>query len=209
METVIVICLLLVFALLLQDKIAVGKGHQEKQKNEKTNPKLPDIMGQPKPLRSLSLPKRAAGSPDNNLKAQTNNFDIEIYQDFDLQIQQEGLDDVFRNAADLKEEQEEWNSYGISGVNYGFAQGVTLEELNSMEKLLQKDKLQPSEQETAIDFVQKIQGTELFSLLENSMESSSRKIAELLELRLSSEPLANASDQRENNSGDFDIGKFI
>ena len=57
MEIVIVLCLLIVIALLLQDKIVIKKRSGQKSIHEKANPNLPDIMGQPKPLRSLSVPK--------------------------------------------------------------------------------------------------------------------------------------------------------
>ncbi|MFV0592490.1 MAG: conjugal transfer protein TraD, partial [Draconibacterium sp.] len=53
METLIVICLLIVIALLLQDKIIIKKKTKHKSSQEKINPNLPDIMGQPKPVRSL------------------------------------------------------------------------------------------------------------------------------------------------------------
>ena len=47
MEIVIVICLLIVIALLLQDKIVIHKRSEQKPTQEKVNPNLPDIMGQP------------------------------------------------------------------------------------------------------------------------------------------------------------------
>jgi hypothetical protein len=75
--------------------------------------------------------------------------------------------------------------------------------------LLQKDKLAPYQKETAVAIVQKIQGTELFSLLENSMESASRKIAELLDGSLSSETNTSSSTLRKNDLSDFDIGEFV
>jgi hypothetical protein len=75
--------------------------------------------------------------------------------------------------------------------------------------LLQKEKLEQSQKETAIAIVQKIQGTELFSLLENSMEGASRKIAELLDSSLSSETEASSSTLRKNDLNDFDIGEFV
>ncbi|MNE84725.1 hypothetical protein D3C80_1816600 [compost metagenome] len=75
--------------------------------------------------------------------------------------------------------------------------------------LLQKEKLHPSQKETAVAIVQKIQGTELFSLLENSIESASRKIAELLDGSLSSETDAGSSNLRNNDLNDFDIGEFV
>ena len=210
METVIVICLLIIIALLVQDKIIIKKRTEQKPTQEKPNPNLPDIMGQPKPMRSLSVPKRAIESQSKKQKKEMDNFDIEIDEvDVDIQIPQEELDEVFGNMPDFEEEEEEWNRYGISGRNDGFAQGVTFEELSSVGMLLQKDKLEPSQKETAVAIVQKIQGTELFSLLENSIESASRKIAELLDSSLSSDSDVGSSTLRKNDLEDFDIGEFV
>src|SRR5690606_11199761 len=102
------------------------------------------------------------------------NLDIEYdeNENVGVQIPQEELDEVFSNQPDFEEEEEEWNGYGISGGDNGFAQGVTFEELGAVGMLLQKEKLEPSQKETAIATVQKIQGTELFSLLENSIEGA-------------------------------------
>ncbi len=57
--------------------------------------------------------------------------------------------------------------------------------------------------------VQKVQGTELFSLLKNSIEGASRKIAGLLDSTLSSETEAGSSFLRNNDLRDFDIGEFV
>ena len=210
METVIVICLLIIIALLVQDKIIIKKRTEQKPTQEKPNPNLPDIMGQPKPMRSLSVPKRAIESQSKKQKKEMDNFDIEIDEvDVDIQIPQEELDEVFGNMPDFEEEEEEWNRYGISGGDYGFAQGVTFEELSSVGMLLQKEKLEPSQKGTAVAIVQKIQGTELFSLLENSIESASRKIAELLDSSLSSDSDVGSSTLRKNDLEDFDIGEFV
>lgn len=198
METVIVICLLLVIALLLMGKIVKYKETEKETKKKEPTLKLPNIMGQPKLLRSLSMSKNTIESQDQNTQDQTYNFDIEIDEE-----------DVFRNAPDLEEEEEEWTRYGISGDDDGFAQGVTLEELSSVGMLLQKDNLKPSQQETAIAIVQKIQGTELFSLLENSMESASRKIADLLDGSLSSENEVGLFNLRKDGLENFDIGEFV
>lgn len=75
--------------------------------------------------------------------------------------------------------------------------------------LLQKEKLEPSQKETAALIVQKIQGTELFILLENSMEDASRKIAELLDSTLFSETDFGSSTLRKNDLSEFDIGDFV
>jgi hypothetical protein len=212
METVIVICLLIVIVLLLQDKIVIKKSLKQQQtKQEKINPNLPDIMGQPKPVRSLSVPNNATKSQIEETAVNPDNFDIEYdeNENVGVQIPQEELDEVFSNMPDFEQEEEEWNRYGISGTDDGFAQGVTFEELSSVGMLLQKDKLEPSQQETAIALVQKIHGTELFSLLENSIESASRKIAELLDGSLSSEKYSDSSYLRNIDLNEFDIGEYV
>ena len=211
MEIVIVICLLIVIALLVQDKIVIKKSSERKPIQEKSNPKLPDIMGQPRPKRSLSVPNNATESQVEELEINPDNFDIEYdeNENVGIQIPQEELDEVFSNMPDFGEEEEEWNRYELSDGDNGFAQGVTFEELNFVGILLQKEKLEQSQKETAIAIVQKIQGTELFSLLENSMEGASRKIAELLDSTLSSETEAGSSTLRKNDLNDFDIGEFV
>lgn len=211
MEIVIVICLLIIIVLLVQDKIVIKKRSEQKPTQEKANPNLPDIMGQPRPVRSLSVPNTANERQIQEPEVNPDNLDIEYdeNENVGIQIPQEELDEVFRNMPDFEDEEEEWNRYGISSGDNGFAQGVTFEELSSVGMLLQKEKLESSQKETAIAIVQKIQGTELFSLLENSMEGASRKIAELLDGSLSSETEAGSSTLRNNDFDGFDIGKFV
>ena len=211
MEIVIVICLLIVIFLLVQDKIIINKKSKQKPTQEKINPNLPDIMGLPKPVRSLSMPNTANERQIEEDEINPDNLDIEYdeNENVGIQIPQEELDEVFRNIPDLDEEEEEWNRYGISDGDDGFAQGVTFEELSSVGMLLQKEELEPAQKETAIAIVQKIQGTELFSLLENSMEDASRRIAELLDGSLSSETEDSSSTLRKNDVSDFDIGEFV
>ena len=211
METVIVICLLIVIALLLQDKIVIKKRSEHKPQQEKVNPSLPDIMGQPKPVIRLSPPNTANERQIQEPEINPANLDIEYdeNEDVGIQVPQEELDEVFSNMPDFEEEEEEWNRYGTSGGDDGFAQGVTFEELSSVGVLLQREKLETAQKETAAAIVQKLQGTELFSLLENSIEGASRKIAELLDSTLSTETEAGSSTLRKNDLSDFDIGEFI
>jgi|SRR6218665_905139 len=139
METVIVICLLIVIALLVQDKIVIKKRSEHKSMQEKVNPNLPDIMGQPKPVISLSAPNAANESQIEEQEINPDNLDIEYdeNENVGIQIPQEELDEVFSNMPDLEEEEEEWNRYGISGGDDSLAQGVTYDELSSVGALLQ------------------------------------------------------------------------
>ena len=210
MEIVIVICLLIVIVLLVQDKIVIHKRSQQKpMQQEKVNPNLPDIMGQPKPVKSHSVPNTANESQITEPEINPDNLDIEYDENVSIQIPQEELDEVFSNMPDLEEEEEEWNRYGISGGDNGFAQGVTYDELSSVGALLQKENLEQAQKETAVAIVQKLQGTELFSLLENSIEGASRKIAELLDSTLSTESDDGSSTLRKSDLSDFDIGEFV
>ena len=211
MEIVIVISLLIVIFLLVQDKIIIKKRSEQKPTQGKINLNLPDIMGQPKPVQRLSVPNTATERQIQEKEINPANLDIEYdeNENVSVQIPQEELDEVFRNMPDLEEEEEEWNRYGISGGDNGFAQGVTFEELSSVGVLLQKEELEPAQKETVIAIVQKIQGTELFNLLENSMEDASRRIAELLDSTLSSETEAGSSTLRKSDLSDFDIGEFV
>lgn len=210
MEIMIVICLLIIIVLLSKDKIIIKKVISKHEQPPFVNPNLPEIMGIPKPTRSLSVSNTTSKSLKEKTEKKIDNFESEIDEnDFDIAIPQEELDDVFRNMPDFEEEEEEWNRYGISGGDYGFAQGVTFEELSSVGMLLQKEKLEPSQKETAAAIVQRIQGTELFSLLENSIEGASRKITELLDRSLSSETDGSSFILQKNHLNDFDIGEFV
>lgn len=212
METIIVICLLIVITLLLQDKIVIKKRpEQKKTVKEKVNTNIPDVMGQPKPVKSQFMPKASNESQITEQEINPANLDIEYDENevVSIQIPQEELDEVFSNIPDFEEEEEEWNRYGISGSNDSLAQGVTFDELSTMGALLQKEDLEQSQKETAVALVQKLHGTELFSLLENSIEGASQKIAELLDSTLSSEIETGSSTLRKNNLEDFDIGEFV
>ena len=211
MEILIVMCLLISIFLFAQDKIVGKKRSKQKSSQVKVNFNLPDIMGQPKPKRSLSMPSITMERHTEQAKINIDNLEIEYddNEEVSIQIPEEELDEVFSNVPDFEEEEEEWNSYGISGDDDDLAQGVTFEELSSVRALLQKENLEQSQKETTVAIVQKIQGTELFSLLENSMEGASQKIAELLESSLSSETDTGSSTLRKNDLEDFDIGKFV
>lgn len=211
MEIIIVICLLIVIALLLQDKVVIKKSSGQKPMQKKNNQDLPDIMGQPKPLKRLSMLNPTNKSQILEPGINPDNLDIEYdeNEEVSIQIPQEELDEVFTKVPDLEEEEEEWQGLGIVGNDNGLATGVTFEELSCAGMLLQQESLEPSQKETAVTLVQKVQGTELFSLLENSMDGASKKIAKLLDQSLSVENRSGSSTLRKNNVEDFDIGEFV
>lgn len=211
METVIVICLLLIIYLLAKDQFISKKRPDKKKNRKKKHPQLPHIMGQPKPMERLPVQDSANESQTAEAEINQDNLDIEYDENEILSIEasQEKKIKEFKNTPDWEAEEEEWIRYGIASGDNGFAQGVTFEELSSVGMLLQEERLEPSQKETAIAVVQKIQGTELFNLLENSMESASRKIAELLDGSLSSETDSIIPILRKNDLENFNIEEFV
>jgi hypothetical protein len=211
METLILICLVLVIILLLENNITVRQwSKRNKEPQEITTVELPDIMGKPGTTFGKSLPKATTENPTEVQLDEADIFDIEIDEnEVGIQIPQEELDEVFSKGPDLREEEEEWNEQGISGGDSGFATGVTFEELSTVGMLLQQDVLEPSQEKTAVGIVQKIQGTELFNLLENSMEGASKRMAELLDRSLSAQTDSGSSAMRKKDLDDFNIGDFV
>lgn len=210
MEILILLCLLIIIFLLLADKADLRKQRKGVNKEDKVIRHFPDIMGKPKPLRRQSMPKLASEYQSEKDVEKADNFEVEINEkEVDIQIPQEELEDVFGEMPDLEEEEEEWNRQGQSGGEDGLAQGVTFEELSTVGMLLQKENLVPSQKETAVAIVRKIDGTELFDLLESSMEGASQKIAQLLDRTLSNEIEPGSSTLRKNDLQDFDIGEFL
>lgn len=212
MEVVIVICLFMVILLLVSDKIVIKKiVYKKEDPSGMINPELTDILGKPKSEKSYSVPKTSNKSQLEEQEVNSDNLDIEYDENeiVGVQILLEELDEVFSNMPDFEEEEEEWNRYGISGSDDSLAQGVTFDELSTVGILLQKDNLEQSQKEIAVALVQKLQGTELFNLLENSIEGASQKIAKLLDSTLLSETEASSSTLRKNNLDDFDIGEFV
>jgi len=209
MEIIIVICLLIVIALLLHDRIVIQKKCEQKSTKENINSGLPDVMGHSKAQIRQSMPSISSKSQEPAHIPEVNNFDIEINGNrLKKQVAEEELDEIFGQVSiDLEEEEEEWRSE-ISNGDDGLAQGVTFEELTAVGMVLNKEVEDPSMKAKAAETVHKIQGTELFALLENSTVDASKRIAELLDNKLS-RVADNSSSTKRNDFDGFDIGEFV
>lgn len=210
MEIVIVICLFIIIVLLVKDKIVIKKRIVTKLHQGKIKTGLPDIMGEPKPSRSLLESNIDKRSQIEEPVIDPSNFDIKYdeHESVDIQIPLEELDEVFNNQTNFEEEEKEWDSYRVSSDDNSLALGVTIEELSSVGMLLQQDKLETSQKEVAVAIIQKLQGTELFSLLEDSIADASRKIAELLDSSLLTYT-GTSSSMRNIDLNEFDIEDFV
>lgn len=210
MEILIVICLLVVIALLIHDKIGIKSDFKNAHYVDKNIPELQEIMGQPKPRQRLAIPSSATKSQNEKQEKNDNSFDSEPEENgFRIEIPPEELDEIFDNEPDFEEEEEEWRKHGEPNGEDGFATGVTFQELSTVGTLLQQEGLRPSLEKQAVDIVHRIQGTELFSLLENSIENASQKIARLLDKGMSVDADSGSSTMRNKGLDDFEIGEFV
>lgn len=211
MELLILICLLIIIALLVKERIVIKIKSKQNRVHEKVNPDLPDIMGQPKPIQRLPVPNAATEGQPDETETDSDNLDIEYDPNEVLgaQIPLEELDEVFGSTPDFEEEEDEWSRQGTTLDDLGFAQGVTFDELAKVGKLLQQVKLEQSQKLEAVEIVQKIQGTELFYLLESSMNGASRKIAQLLDSTFTGSTDSGSSSLRNDDPSGFDIVDFV
>jgi hypothetical protein len=208
METAILICLLLAIYLLLEDKIQ-SKKLVRHYSQEEPAPKELDVMGTATPAVSQSGTTPVKQSQSSESEDLDDIFDLEIDEEDVVQIAQEELGRKVSNGPDLLEEEEEWNSYQISEADNGFTSGVTFEELSTVGMLLAQDVLEASQKQTAVKIVQKIQGTELFSLLESSMAGASERIAKLVDSSLQTGADSGSSFMQGRDVDGFDIGEFV
>lgn len=213
MEKLIIISLIMIVLILLYDRNFFKSRPKKSYEKPKSNPNLPNIMGQPKyqpkPLSSHSIYEKETVTDESVINPEDLDIEYDKNETLYRQIPKEEMDKAFTNTTNLEEEEEEWYQHHISYTDNAFAQGLTFEELGTVNTLLQKEDLNQDQKNKAVDIVQRVQGTELFSLLENSIEGVSTKIAKLLDDSLLSDSNDNSSTVQKSNLSDFDIGEFI
>ncbi len=212
METLIVICLIIVIILLLKDKVVINNTVRREEKPEHQRPDLQDIMGLPKLVERQTVPMSATKSQSDERDGIADNFETETYE-IGLGLENPQIegdpDEVFGSMSDFENEEDKWDEYEFEDSDIAFATGVTFDELTTAGIWLEQDTLEPAQQQKAVDIVQRLQGTELLSLLENSMDGASRKIAALLDKSLSAGTDFSSPDLRKSDLEDFDIGEFV
>lgn len=137
------------------------------------------------------------------------NFDSETKEEvFENTASKKELDEILVKNNDWEDEEEDWQYQDDSKIESGFATGVTFQELSTAGQLLQQDLLEPDLEQQAVHIIQKIQGTELFDLLENSLGDASKRVANLLSHGISNED-EDISFKRKDDADGFDIGEFV
>lgn len=208
METIIVICLIIIIVLLLQDKVVIqrptGANAEPSPEQQAEN----NIMGQTKVVQRTEEPKRPLQSDKKESEPET--------PDPENTVDEQETDAPFpeRVPADILDElpdpQQQWDSFEYPEASDDFSTSVTYDEISTVAEVLrQPDLPESSVQEETVRVVRKIQGTELFSLLENSIEDASQKIAKLLDQNINKAAVAGVAATRKNDLDNFDIGEFV
>jgi len=176
-------------------------------KNEtKSNPST--IIGKIKQEERQALTSSTTKRQFVTADVRTDNFDSETKeQEIDQPNEKKSLGNILVKNNDWEEE-EDWQYGDFSEIESGFATGVTFQELSTAGQLLQEEVLEPALEQQAVNIIQKIQGTELFSLLENSLEGATQRIADLLSQSTSNADVKR-SPNRKNEAEGFDIKEFI
>ena len=207
MEQFIIIGLLLIIILLLWDRKFISKNPKEKR--TETHQALSSIMGKTRSEERKLQPFDADQGQSKFIVTDANNFDSETKEEvLENTASKKELDEILVKNNDWEDEEEDWQYQDDSKIEIGFATGVTFQELSTVGKLLQEDILEPDLEHQTVTIIQKIQGTELFDLLENSLGDASKRIATLLSQSIPYEDQVN-SFNRKNDADGFDIGEFV
>lgn len=175
MEKIIIIGLLIIIVLLLLDKKLSVPHPQEKKTDKRLD--IPSVMGETRKLDRQLMPSAFDMRQGASTLMDSDNFDPETKEKFfDRNDQKKDIEDILDKNNDWEEEEKDWQYQGCSETESGFATGVTFNELSSAGQMLQKDILEPALEQQAVNIIQKIHGTELFNLLENSLGDASKRM---------------------------------
>lgn len=207
MEQLIIIGLLLVIILLLWDRKFTDQ--HSKGKNAEAHLTVPSIMGETKKEERKPVPSDVDQGQSESIVLKANNFDSETKEEvFENTASKKELDEILVKNNDQEDEEEDWQHQDDSKIESGFATGVTFQELSTAGQLLQQDVLEPDLEKQAVTIIQKIQGTELFDLLENSLDDASKRVVALLSQSISNDD-ENISVKRKDAADGFDIEEFV
>ncbi|MDR2270424.1 MAG: hypothetical protein LBF27_05900 [Sphingobacterium sp.] len=188
-QVIILICLLIVIVLLLVDKIKIVKAVQQVTEKNKSQEDI-DIMGSSNTIN------------DRVYKKPITIHEKLIRPNHMMDVQKIGEQHILEIEPAITADGE-WDDETLH-FDERFDQAVSLEELMNVGKLLQQSNIESEQENVVRDVLQKIQGTELYDHLESSIESSSAKIALLLDKNLKSTGLFESDEK-----ASFDINDFI
>ncbi|PUV24440.1 hypothetical protein [Sphingobacterium athyrii] len=201
-QFVILICLLIIIVLLAVDKVKIVRAEKSQKtlSPDRLPEAIPDIMGKPISSANDHVPKQLINSKKMMLRMAGANA---------RNIVPASIKEDYKDAMITENFGEEYVDEDHEGLtdDERFEQGVSLQELMKAGKLLQQEVVNEIQEKEAVEIMRKIQGTELYGLLENSIGDASKRIATLLDRDLNINESADYDPQ--DNFDKFDIENFI
>lgn len=207
MEQLVIIALLIIIVIILLEKRLSQEKTQEEKKQTQFN--SPSIIGDTKKEERQLVPSCADQRQSENNKIEVPIFESETNRHgLGNNSPKKDLDQILVRSEVWEEEEEDWVDEMEIEVESGFATGVTFQELNTVSQFFQQDVLDPDVENEAAYIIQKIQGTELFNLLEKSLGEASRRVDHLLSKNYQNDETPISSYLHKGLDG-FDIGEFV
>ncbi|MFS4474703.1 hypothetical protein [Chryseobacterium sp. T20] len=200
-QIVILVCLFIIIGLLAVDQVKIVKSGKTAEPKQDSFT-LPDIMGrinkdmenprllENKTKRRMLMTGKIAKTDQS--RAHIKNLESPVL------VKELPSDPI---------EDEDFSIDDFPPFDDRFSQGVSLEELMIVGKLLQQNDLESHQENEVIDVMQKIQGTELYGLLEHSIGDASKKVAKLLDKNFKSNEFGEFDAQ--DSFDKFNIDDFI
>lgn len=198
-QTVILICLIVVIVLLSVEKVKIIR--PQKKSGEVKDHAAPDVMGKvlnpanDKTLAWLANRKKLVAQMAAKKAGEADNDSSK-----DDQQDQDDAGSVMEQLADEEH---------IPPDDDRFGQAVSINELTKVGNLLQQENLDMSQEKETAELIQKIEGTEFFMLMQQSIEGASQKIAKLLDQSVSEKTPIIPKENQNSDFDNFDIGDFI
>lgn len=195
----ILICLIVVIVLLSVDKVKIIR--PQKKSGEVDDHTTPDVMGKVlTPTKDKTLVWLA------HRKKLVAQMAVEKAGEADNDSSKDDQQDQDDAGSDMEQLEDEEN---LPPDDDRFGQAVSLDELTKVGNLLQQESLDMSQEKETAELIQKIEGTEFFMMMQQSIEGASQKIAKLLDKSLTEKTYVKPNVNRSSDFDDFDIGDFI
>ena len=201
MDLLILFSIWAVIGLMLFERIS--KRNEDYETVGKRN--AADIMGKTKTELGVLEPNQGIKSHMVKEVSRPINFGSKNYDSLPEEPEED-----FIQEPDWEEEEKQMRQVSESGnTDIGLFTGVSFNELVEAESVLSQDLSTQIQKEATITTLRKVQGTELFDLLENAREGASKKIAELLAMHLPDETKPGSSSGQVKEEDEFNIEDFV
>lgn len=199
-QIVILFCLIVVIILLLEDKVTFIKPERKIFRKVEQIAE-PDVIGKVTVAEKEKAPIWLANRKKLIEQMLANKAD-------------QGNEELTRNDR-AKEDASNFNNEepdeteNIPPDDDRFGQAVSLNELTKVGNLLKQDNLDAIQEKETSDILHKMEGTEFFAMMQQSIDGASQKIARLLDKSLSEKHNVTTKENQNNALDNFDIGDFI